>query len=330
MINQQNNLNLIRLLASMQVAVGHIFGAYGYQDYWFLQILGAFPGVPVFFCISGFLIAKSYENTNLADQNITFYKKRLYRVFPGLFIATSVSIFLLIISGYLSSVSYSSISLFIWLICQYSIFQFYTPYFLRDYGVGSFNGIAWSLFVEIQFYLLYPLIKNLRLRYILLISVVSIFINQYSLSMTPEDKFLKYINISLVPWFYMFIFGILIFRIKNSLVYIDKIPFLPVIFIYILSYYYFGLHELGGGNKLNPLSFILLIILIFKVAFYKKYININYDTSYGIYLYHMGFLNFILYINIFDAGYSIVIVGLATLAASFLSYRYVESRFIMN
>jgi peptidoglycan/LPS O-acetylase OafA/YrhL len=148
--------------------------------------------------------------------------------------------------------------------------------------------------------------------------------------MTPEDKFLKYINVSLMPWFYMFASGILVYRIKTTLIYINKIPLIPTIFIYILSYYYFGLYELGGGNKLNPLSFILLVILIFKVAFYKKYININYDVSYGIYLYHMGLLNFIFYINIFDICYSITIVGLATLITSFLSYRYVESRFIRN
>ena len=328
MINQQNNLNLIRLVASLQVAVGHVFGAYGYQDYWLLQILGAFPGVPIFFCISGFLIAKSYENANTFDQNIKFYKKRLFRIFPGLFIATCASIFLLIISGYLSNVNYSVIGLFIWLICQFSIFQFYTPDFLRDYGVGSFNGITWSLFVEIQFYLAYPLIKKLSCRYLLLICALSISINQYSLSMMPEDKLLKYINISLVPWFYMFASGILIYRIKTALIYINKIPFLPIISIYLLTYYYFGIYELGGGNKLNPISFILLILLVFKIAFYEKYKNINIDISYGIYLYHMGFLNFIFYINAFDEVYSIIFIVVGTLSASYLSFHYIESRFL--
>ena len=144
----------------------------------------------------------------------------------------------------------------------------------------------------------------------------------------PEDKLLKYINISLVPWFYMFASGILIYRIKTALIYINKIPFLPIISIYLLTYYYFGIYELGGGNKLNPISFILLILLVFKIAFYEKYKNINIDISYGIYLYHMGFLNFIFYINAFDEVYSIIFIVVGTLSASYLSFHYIESRFL--
>jgi peptidoglycan/LPS O-acetylase OafA/YrhL len=68
-----NNFDLLRLLAALQVAVVHSSGFLKPTSY-FARLLVAgldrFPGVPIFFVISGVLISKSYEHS---DSLLEFY-----------------------------------------------------------------------------------------------------------------------------------------------------------------------------------------------------------------------------------------------------------------
>ena len=60
MKSTNNNFNLIRLFAALQVAIVHSAG-YLNIDIQYLKFLDLFPGVPIFFFISGFLIIKSFK-----------------------------------------------------------------------------------------------------------------------------------------------------------------------------------------------------------------------------------------------------------------------------
>ena len=57
--NRENNLNLIRLLAALQVAISHSLTHLDIKTEWLLflnnNFFKYFPGVPIFFFISGFL-----------------------------------------------------------------------------------------------------------------------------------------------------------------------------------------------------------------------------------------------------------------------------------
>ena len=86
--NRLNNSDLIRLLAVVQVVVAHSIGhtplvmqlsPWGRQLF---EVLMLVPGVPVFFVISGFLIARSFER-NPADVAGYFWRRGL-RIFPAL------------------------------------------------------------------------------------------------------------------------------------------------------------------------------------------------------------------------------------------------------
>ena len=55
---RSNNFDLIRLLAAMQVAVSHANGHL--ESELSIPLLSYFPGVPIFFLVSGFLICLSY------------------------------------------------------------------------------------------------------------------------------------------------------------------------------------------------------------------------------------------------------------------------------
>src|SRR6516164_10015022 len=96
---RHNNFDALRLVAAASVVFSHSFLiAEGTQDHepliWLTgnqSILGL-AGVFVFFAISGFLVTQSFEETGNAWR---FLAKRALRIFPGLFITTLLSAFVL-------------------------------------------------------------------------------------------------------------------------------------------------------------------------------------------------------------------------------------------
>ena len=63
-----NNFDLLRILAALQVVLAHTRVHLDIQRLPLWSLVEAFPGVPIFFAISGFLISASFERTpNLAS-----------------------------------------------------------------------------------------------------------------------------------------------------------------------------------------------------------------------------------------------------------------------
>jgi peptidoglycan/LPS O-acetylase OafA/YrhL len=97
--SRRNNFDALRLVAAASVVFSHSFLiAEGTQDHepliWLTgnqSILGL-VGVFVFFAISGFLVTQSFEETG---DPWRFLQKRALRIFPGLFVATLLSAFVL-------------------------------------------------------------------------------------------------------------------------------------------------------------------------------------------------------------------------------------------
>jgi len=99
MTARQNNFDVLRLVAAISVIFSHSFLiAEGTQNNeWLILLTGnqsilGLTGVFVFFAISGFLVTQSFEQT---PNPLHFLAKQVLRIFPGLFVATLVSAFLL-------------------------------------------------------------------------------------------------------------------------------------------------------------------------------------------------------------------------------------------
>ena len=77
----RNNFDLLRILAASQVMVAHSFHHLGLdtESAWF-QWLDRFPGVPVFFIISGFLVSASLERSKSPAD---YFTNRFLRIFPA-------------------------------------------------------------------------------------------------------------------------------------------------------------------------------------------------------------------------------------------------------
>src|SRR6266446_7808240 len=99
MTGRQNNFDALRLIAAISVIFSHSFLiTEGTQNNeWLILLTGnqsilGLTGVFVFFAISGFLVTQSFEQTGDAWR---FLAKRALRIFPGLFVATLLSAFVL-------------------------------------------------------------------------------------------------------------------------------------------------------------------------------------------------------------------------------------------
>ena len=331
-----NNFNLIRLFAALQVAIVHS-AAYLNIDIKYLKFLDLFPGVPIFFFISGFLIIKSFKKIK-NDKLKNFFYNRILRIYPGLYFCFILTFFSILFSKYLNNIDINYYQLFLWLVTQLSFFQFYNPDFFRGYGVGVANGSLWTISIEIQFYLLIFFVYILLNKYKkLLIVIFSTFIVLNIVNAIFNEKitiFQKLFNVSFLPWLYMFLWGCYLESNKKLQKKIISYNIFIIIFILIILNYYSAQLNIfrGKTNALNPVEFFFLSIIIFKIAYTKIKIPKNFlnknDISYGVYLYHMPIVNFFIYKNLKETYSVLVLCLILTLSFALISWKIIEKPFL--
>lgn len=335
-----NNFDLLRLCAALQVATHHAFEVMHIEaEGWVriaLQVTKVFPGVPIFFFISGYLISRSFENnTSLFD----YFRNRVLRLYPGLICAVLLSIFFLYSSGYVSSITVNFSDLVVLFIAKSTFVQFYNPDFMRAYGDGVLNGSLWTITVELQFYVLVPLLywvlrpiesakSNGRL--ITLIAVFFFLNRVYNMIPTTyqQEVIYKLVRVSFIPWFYMFLLGVLAQRNFEIVYRIIGGRFV----LFLLGYCVVGLlglyTRLSFENNPNPIvfSFLVLVVLSFAYSFptlSKKLLRGN-DISYGMYIYHMPVVNVMVYKGLKGDIFFLACAVFTVVLLSALSWRMLE------
>ncbi|MCP4225584.1 MAG: acyltransferase, partial [Actinomycetia bacterium] len=154
----KNNFDLLRLMAAFQVVIGHAVDFMGVDLPVGLEqlytVIRWFPGVPVFFGISGYLLARSLtRNPDLRN----YARNRALRIFPGLWGCIIGTLVLLAAAGLLFDLSPGRLVAFV--VAQLTVGQFWAPFPISDYGLGSPNTpnpALWTIRVEIGFYLALP------------------------------------------------------------------------------------------------------------------------------------------------------------------------------
>ena len=335
-ISRDNNFDVVRLFAALQVCTGHIFTHFNIPGGGISKFLSLFPGVMIFFAVSGFLITSSWCHSKSVKH---YFRNRFLRIFPALFVCFIVLQIVLAIFGHINWASFGSFQMWMYWIGQLSLGQFFTPDSLRGFGVGAPNGSLWTIPVEVEFYILVPLLfilmSKLKLwKKLVLLSVGSIAINVVLAKMSVFsdastnaenltqgflngnfELILRLLNVTILPYLYSFLIGSVIYiywdNVRNA--FTNKA--LYWLGIYLACRYIF---DEGASYQIYSVSDLLCNLLLGCLAisaafsFGKVYKLLKgIDISYGIYIIHMIVVNIFLELgygtNLFDGILALII-----------------------
>ena len=335
---RSNNFDLIRLFAASQVAILHSLHIMGVEasGLWdrLLFLLHIFPGVPIFFFVSGYLITRSYESNSKIPE---YASNRILRVYPGLITAVCLSFVLIFLSGYMAQTDASFAEWLQLFLAKSSIVQFYNPDFMRGYGDGVLNGSLWTITVELQFYVIVPMVYfllkldksgNTKLLMLILAFFIINRIYSYLHGGYSEHLLYKLASVSFAPWFYMFLVGMFF---QRNFEFFHKLlagKFLYLLALYIFIGYFAAQHNANFGNNVDPLFYLLLVPLVFSGAYSNPSLAMRTtkgnDFSYGIYIYHMPIVNFLIYLGFSGNIFWSLIALVVTVIVAVLSWFYIE------
>ena len=306
---------------------------------------GGFIGVDVFFVISGYLITslilKDLSNNNFSIAN--FYTRRIRRILPVLFFV----IISFIPIAYLFLLP-SSLVDFLQSVITTLIFSsnFYFHHTGLIYG-GPDSLLkpllhTWSLSVEEQFYIIFPIIlilfqkflKNYILNLFILFFFISFISTQIISTKFPLYNF-YFINVRIWE---LLAGSIIAYLNINSIKYNNKITtYFPILGLILILFSIFLLNDEMSLPSIYSLPAIIgtcLIIffansknLLTKILSLKVFVFFGL-ISYSLYLWHFplfAFYNYIFFEN--ESFLSKILIIFLSITLSILSYLFIEKPF---
>lgn len=334
-----NNFDLLRLAAATQVLLHHTLHHLDMQLGWAASLLNTFPGVPIFFFMSGMLIGRTYESRPTLSE---FLRNRALRIFPALWACLVLTVLSIAVLGHVQVGALTSTQFFLWLIAQASFLQAYNFEPFRNFGTGVANGSLWTIAVELQFYLIVPAVYKLlpawrflegrgRRQLIAAIAAfgvlnIAYIAARHTYGTIPATRIAQ---VTFLPWLYMFLTGIVAQRYHEQLQRIFVGRLLPLAALHVATSLLLE-HSFNAptGNLIVPLQFATLAATVFSAAYTRPTLSQHtlrgWDISYGIYIYHMPIINIAIY---FDAPHRWpVALGIsgATLLLATASWAFIE------
>lgn len=328
----QIDIQIIRGLSVLFVLFYHF--NFNFINLNFLK--AGYLGVDIFFVVSGYVITKII-NDNHDFNLLNFYKKRIKRLLPTLLLvvttATIISIFIFkpfILKKNLESINsilFAASNIYFWLTSTL-------------YGFAEKNNLlflhTWSLSIELQFYLFYPLIflifnKN-NVKYILLplfilsyISVLYLYVDHPIFNFFSSLGRIFEITAGCLTFFYHQ-------KIRLNI----KKKFYS--FLYFLGFsliIFFMLFLSSESNNPNPLSLIYIIGTSMMLIFFNENLEFLYklklqyigNISYSLYLWHFPILVFFNYYFLELNDFLKIIALIISIIISIISYYYIEDKF---
>lgn len=329
-----NNFDLLRIFAASQVMLCHgVLHLRVSVPAPLMKLISAFPGVAVFFVISGFLISASYERSPSLKS---YCGNRMLRIFPGLW----TCILLTVLTASLCGFGFANGQAALWIAGQLAG-AIYTPGFLKDFGTGSYNGSLWTIPVELQFYILLPVLYWLirkgtanQAAYFWLawflfaaIGVAAGFVLSPLDDEQGEPALQKLIRYSFFPHFFLFLSGVMLQRLKAH-----RSPWMAGKGFYWLAAYLAFCYAVPAGAASHvPLSLLLAVVTVSmaytapRVA--RQTLRGN-DISYGVYIYHGLLINLFVELELAGSSGSLPLLAGCAYLAGYLSWLAIERPFL--
>jgi len=162
--NSPNNFDFLRLAAALAVLLSHQFALQGLPEP--LTAIGSWGGIGVlmFFAISGYLVAGSWQRDPHAGR---FLWRRALRLWPGLLVAAGLTTFVL--GPFVSALAWSDYFMneatwrYLRLLGLWEFHSDLPGVFTGNAHPGSINGSLWTLPLEVRCYVLLALLGGLGL-----------------------------------------------------------------------------------------------------------------------------------------------------------------------
>jgi peptidoglycan/LPS O-acetylase OafA/YrhL len=282
--SRKNSFDILRFLAAGMVVYSHSFALTGLPEPRIGGISYGGLGVWAFFAMSGYLIAGSWEQY---PRFPVFIIKRILRIFPGLLLALTITVFAI---GFYSSLSYRE-----YIFKQETLTYFNnillinTQYSLPGAFTGNIypnavNGSLWTLAFEFLMYLLVAvagLARKLTRRWVWPFWISLAVLN---LVAAYRPKYLTYslfyLDARLVVQLGLLYFsGVLLYLHRDRVLY----PFwawIPALALFVLLSNRYPIYSWLFGATLLAYG----ILGASKITFFSQFGRFG-DFSYGIYVY---------------------------------------------
>jgi peptidoglycan/LPS O-acetylase OafA/YrhL len=349
-----NGLNELRALAALAVLFHHV-ELYKFNQGTpslyringliteFIDSLGK-NGVMLFFVLSGFLITyllilEKEENSKINIKQ--FYLRRILRIWPLFYIILIIGFFVLPMFYYSFPDFFSNQNHFNSLIINlkygFNIIMF--GLFLSNFSGGIYGNVAgasqsWSVSVEEQFYLIWPIVVSIffkQLKLLLVFIVVVGFLFREILNFEILYKLFAYTYIDVLA--FGALMAVFYKKYSNYVVSILSRNYIRVLLVLLI------LIHLFYGVSVTSKAIVFALTIVMVTTFNSKLKVLDYlgKLSYGIYMYHplIMYLVFALLdycgINSLSTIYQLILyllVVFGTVLISYVSYNYFELFFL--
>ena len=328
LLRKNNNFDLVRLLASLLVYIGHVYGIrqLGQMEpihqitfrHYHANIIGLF----IFFTISGFLVCRSLVNS---DKLKHYFLNRFLRIWPALAASILVCIFIV-------GVIFTSLPVEQFLTHKQTILFFIknnslltsTLWLPGVYDDQVVNGYIWTIPVEVRLYLflaLLFLVAKLRLKQWLLVIFFVTWILNIIVPLYIKQMIFKPYHLPAIGLSFYFLAGACCY------LYREKIPYKFLYWLVLFLAWLASLTWFPYLVKITELPFFVYSIL-FVAACWKKIPFVRADYSYGIYLFSYPILKSLQAV----AGGSLsfveyfIVATLCTFVVAAMSWNFIEKK----
>lgn len=348
-------MGILRLILALSVVIEHTSSIFG------IELVGGRLAVQSFYMISGFymtlILKEKYIGVN--DSYSLFITNRLMRLFPIYWVVLLLTIFLSFIDYYYSSgTSFGKITHFITYFQDMSFFSFFflifsniflifqdwimflgidlstqNLFFTTDFSstdpvLSSFLLIppAWTLGLEITFYLIAPFIVRKDLKWILLIILASFVVRLILISNGLDND----------PWTYRFFPAELMFFLLGTVAYsIYKrlkynFPRKKILMLILFSGIFFTFCYSSLSFNYQGVVYLFFIFIcipfIFQLSKNWKLDRMIGELSYPVYISHWLILLSIGYLGLSESYYYGFIVSLIAIVFSLAINKVLSSK----
>lgn len=324
-----NNFDFLRIVFATTVAIAHFIELSQFEVIQPLKKLFNTPlAISGFFVISGFLVAKSFENSSNTKD---YFFRRIKRIFPAYFFVIFLcAFFLFIISKATISEYFFNPQFYRYLVANLTFQNYFEPCLpgvFESQKICVVNGALWTIKIEEAFYIslpiLYWIFRRFKINFYILLTAL------YLLSIIYFNYFLFQDNYRVakqLPGAYAFFaVGILFYKKFDFFFKWKHYIILPALFLFAIEQYVFSL------QFLKPISYgFMVYYLAYTLRIFNNFGKYG-DFTYGIYIFHFPVIQVFVALGLFMMYSPLLMFVCTTILVLFLavlSWVFIELPFL--